>query len=71
MALFPVVCTFTVVKMTSSENSQVPERSQAYIFRKQGLKMSQIIEFLNILKNRVMKWSVLGENGEFSEVVFT
>ena len=33
--------------------------------------MSQIIEILNISKNWMMKWSVLGETGEFSEVVFT
>ena len=33
--------------------------------------MSKIMEILNISKNWVMKWSVLGETGEFSVVVFT
>ena len=49
----------------------MPERSHAYGFRKQGFKVAQIIKFLNIYKNCVMKWSVLGETGEFSKVVFT
>ena len=50
---------------------QVPECSHAYSFRKQGLKVYKIIEILNMSKNWVMKWSVLGETGEFSVVVFT
>ena len=33
--------------------------------------MSQIIGILNISKNLVMKWSVLGETGELSDVIFT
>ena len=41
------------------------------VFRKQGFTVSQIMEILNISKNWVMKWSVLGETGEFSEAVFT
>ena len=57
--------------MTSSENSSVSERSQADILRKQGFKVSQIMELLNKSKNWVMKWSVRGETGEFSEGVFT
>ena len=39
--------------------------------RKQGFKVSQIIEILNKSKNWVMKWSVYGKTGEFSKVVFT
>ena len=34
-------------------------------------KMSQIMEMLNVQKKWVMKWSVLGKIGEFTEVVFT
>ena len=43
-------------------------KCQAYIFRKQGFKVSQIMEILNISKNWVMKQSALGKTGEFSEV---
>ena len=44
---FPVVITFVAVKMASSENSLVSERSQAEILRKQRFKVSQIMELLN------------------------
>ena len=44
--------------------------SEADIFRKQVLKVSQIMEMPNVSINWVMKWSVRGETGEFSEVVF-
>ena len=53
--------------MASSENSFVSERSQAYIFRKQEFKVSQIMENLYKSKKWVIKWSVCGENGEFSQ----
>ena len=42
-------------------------RSQAYIFRKQEFKVSQIIEFLYKSKNWVIKWPVFGKTGEFSQ----
>ena len=38
MTSFPVIRTFAVVKMASSENSLVSERSRAYILRKQEFK---------------------------------
>ena len=41
------------------------------MFRKQEFIVSQIMEILNISKNWVIRWSVLGETGECSEVVFT
>ena len=44
-----------------SENSFVSERSQAYMFRKQQLKVSQIMKILYKSKNCVIKWSVCGE----------
>ena len=47
MTSFPVVSTVSVVKMASSENSSVSERSQADILRKQRFKVSQIMELLN------------------------
>ena len=52
--------------MAPSENSLVSERSQACILRKQGFKVSQIMELLNKSKNWVMKWYVHGKTGEFS-----
>ena len=53
---------FAVVKMASSESSFISEHSQAYIFRKQEFKVSQIIEILYKSKNWVIKWSVKLEN---------
>ena len=47
--------------MTSSENFLVSERSQAYILRKQGFKVSHIREIMIKSKNLVIKWSVHGE----------
>ena len=44
--------------MAFSENSFVL-RSQAYIFRKQEFKVSQIMEILYKSKNWVIKWSVV------------
>ena len=55
---------FAVVRMTSCENSFVSEHSQAYNFRKQEFKVSQIMEILYKSKNRVIKWSVCGETVE-------
>ena len=46
-------------------------RTIGRLVMKQGFKVSQVIEILNKSKNWVMKWSVLGETGEFSEEVFT
>ena len=71
MTSFPVVFTFAVVYMASGENSLVPERSQAYIVKKHGFKVSKIMGLLNKLKKWVMKWSYRSETGEFSEGVFT
>ena len=42
------------------------ECSQAYIFKKQEFKVSQIMEILYKSKNLVIKWSVCCETGEFS-----
>ena len=46
------------------------ERSQAYTFRGKGFKVSLVMEMLYISNNCVMKWSVLCETGELSEVLF-
>ena len=53
MISFPVICIFAVVKMASSGNSLVLERYQAYILRKEGFKVSQIMEIIIISKNWV------------------
>ena len=50
--------------MASSENSLVPERFEAYPFRKQEFKVSQTMEILYKSKNWVIKRSVYGETGE-------
>ena len=47
---------FAVVKMASSENSLVSERSQVYILKKQGFKVSQIMEIMIKSKYWVIKW---------------
>ena len=52
--------------MASSENSFMSERSQAYIFRKQKFKVSQIMKVLCKSKNWVIKLSISGETGEVS-----
>ena len=54
---------FAGVKMASSENSSLSGHSQAYIFRKQEFKVSQIMEFLNKSKNWVIQRSVCGKAG--------
>ena len=61
MTSFPVVCIFAVVKMASSENFLVSKRSQAYILRKLGFKVSHIMEIMIRSKNWVIKWSVRGK----------
>ena len=54
MPSYPVVCTFAVVKMASSEYSLVSERSHAYMLRKQGFEVSQIMDILNKQKTKSM-----------------
>ena len=44
MTSYPAVCTFAVVKMASSENLRSVRAPQAYILRKQGFKVNQIME---------------------------
>ena len=63
MTSFPVVCISAVVKTASSKKSIVSERSQAYFLRKQGFKVSQIMEIMIKSKNWVIKWFICGGTG--------
>ena len=59
---------FAVVKIASSKNPfVVSERSQAYNFRTQEVKVSQIMKFLYKSKNRVIEWSACDKTGECNQ----
>ena len=54
-----------IFKMDSHEKKWVSERSQAYILRKQGYNIEEIMKILGKSNKFVMKWSKRGESGEF------
>ena len=53
MTLFNDICIFAVVKMASSETS-MSERSQVYILKKRGFKVSQIMEIWKLRLRKEM-----------------
>ena len=50
---------------SAGERKLVTERSQCYILRKQGYKVSEIMKILGKSDKFVMKWSQRGESGDF------